>query len=95
MPYPSSMNDVRIYDHALTDQEVKLLAQGLVTHYPLKAPFLPNLLQGVEQYTKEAPFIRNVTDSTNLTDSYREHHNITVEIKRPGKYLFVFICINY
>ena len=29
------MNDVRIYDHALSPLEVKHLAQGLVLHYPL------------------------------------------------------------
>lgn len=86
---PCYLNDVRIYDHALTEAEVKLLAQGLVAHYPLKAPFLPNLLQGVEQYTKEDPLVRNVTDSANLTDSYQEHRDITAEIRRPGKYLFV------
>lgn len=29
------MNDFRIYNHALSQQEVKQLAQGLVVHYPL------------------------------------------------------------
>ena len=29
------LNDVRIYDHCLSEQEVKKLAQGLVLHYPL------------------------------------------------------------
>lgn len=86
---PCYLNDVRIYDHALSVTEVEFLAQGLVAHYPLKAPFLPNLLQGAEQYTKENPLVRNVTDSTNLTDSYKYHNDLTAEIKYPGKYLFV------
>ena len=30
-----SLNDVRVYDHCLSEQEVKKLAQGLVLHYPL------------------------------------------------------------
>ena len=34
-PYVSYLNDVRIYDHCLTENEVKRLAQGLVLHYPL------------------------------------------------------------
>ena len=29
------VNDVRIYDHALSDEEIKQIAQGLVLHYPL------------------------------------------------------------
>lgn len=90
-PYASYMNDVRIYDHALTEAEIKLLAQGLVAHYPLKAPFLPNLLQGAEQYTKENPLVRyaDVNESNSLQDSYVYHEEITVNIRRPGRYIFV------
>ena len=88
---PCYLNDVRIYDHCLTEEEVKLLAQGLVAHYPLKAPFLPNLLQGAEQYTKETPLIRDAYayQHGSKQDSYKYHTNVTANIKRPGRYIFV------
>lgn len=35
-----AMNDVRIYDHALSPLEVKRLAQGLVLHYPLSDAYI-------------------------------------------------------
>jgi hypothetical protein len=30
------MNDFRLYDEALSDQQIKEIAQGLVAHYPLE-----------------------------------------------------------
>ena len=34
-PYVASLNDIRLYDHCLSEAEIKKLAQGLILHYPL------------------------------------------------------------
>ena len=45
-PATTYLNDVRIYDHALSPREVKEISKGLVLHYPLAMPGQENLLQG-------------------------------------------------
>jgi len=39
------MNDIRIYDTALSPREVKEISKGLVLHYPLSMPGGENLLK--------------------------------------------------
>ena len=34
-PYAASLNDIRLYDHCLSESEIKRLTQGLIVHYPL------------------------------------------------------------
>ena len=47
--FNSYINDFRVYDHALSTKEVKELARGMVTHYPmdgLGCDAMPNLATG-------------------------------------------------
>ena len=53
------LNDVRIYNHALSDKEVEEIAKGLVLHYKLDGENMKNLL--INSSSKTAI----VTDTTN------------------------------
>ena len=41
-PFNGQVNDVRIYDHCLSDKEVQEIAKGLVLHYKLDDPYVEN-----------------------------------------------------
>lgn len=47
---PCELNDVRIYDHCLSPQEVKEVAKGLRIHYQLNAARFENLIGRHEMY---------------------------------------------
>ena len=38
-PFYGMIQDVRIYDNALSDREIKELAKGMICHYPLNDPY--------------------------------------------------------
>lgn len=66
-PGKFSLNDVRVYDHALSAKEVGELAKGLVLHYRLSGPGQPNLLNGnihlASAWTPENHIVANYSDS--------------------------------
>lgn len=49
-----NLNDVRVYDHALSAKEVKELAKGLVLHYRLSGPGQENLTKGNNTYERNS-----------------------------------------
>ena len=71
-----SLNDVRVYDHCLSEMEVKKLAQGLIVHYPLNRHGLgqENLLAdtATESIATSADNSAYPSPTTYLTDSGNE-----------------------
>ena len=61
------VNDVRIYDHTLSDKEIKEISQGLVLHYPLNNNGLgnENLLTGTQLLNAGPNIPSGVTTTSN------------------------------
>ena len=50
-PLNGSIQDVRIYDHCLSDTEIKKISQGLIVHYSMSNPdWDNNLLRGTAEW---------------------------------------------
>ena len=50
-PLNGSIQDVRIYDHCLSDTEIKKISQGLIVHYSMNNPdWDNNLLRGTAEW---------------------------------------------
>ena len=89
---PFYINDVRIYNHALSEKEVKELSKGLVLHYKLSGPGNENILtnstglQGTSYWSNRItvgnengiPYlITKRTDTTNSSRIFYSHDAIT------------------
>ena len=74
-----SINDVRIYDHALSPMEVKELAKGLVCHYTLASNSLGPLI---------TENLANTTGFTQWGDSNTLNTNDTSYTNAPGATVF-------
>lgn len=68
---PCTLNDFRIYDHALSTKEVKELAKGLTIHYRLDgAGANPNLVPNSQIWNNSASCTTGLTRSTVNYDGY-------------------------
>lgn len=59
--YSGYFNDFRIYDHALSQKEIRELAKGLTLHYLMSGSAvdaMPNMLTWTKDYTASAPLVR-------------------------------------
>ena len=73
------LNDIRIYDHALSPKEVKELAKGLVLHYRLAGPGQENLVKNSSKYTVSNKFTMTTasTDGVMCPGIYYNNFNTT------------------
>lgn len=81
--FPGKLNDFRVYDHVLSTQEVKKLAQGLILHYPLNYANL-NLLKKA-CFTNEQITAMTVSNAVNIGEWKRE--NSQVVLSMDGSYV--------
>ena len=68
--FAGKLNDVRIYDHCLSDKEVEEIAKGLVLHYKLDNIVKPNLLSEYVVPGQKAPGSTVASGQTNYYGKY-------------------------
>lgn len=86
-----NMNDFRIYDHVLSNREIKEISKGLALHYQLRSSGMLNYLRGSEKYLKDTPLIRKVSDTGQPNDSYiyYDTSDLCAVIPAEGTYTWV------
>jgi len=62
--FNGSIQDVRIYNHTLTPQEVKEISKGLVIHYPLNDGNVTNIAYDCSGYCNNGTITGTLTTST-------------------------------
>lgn len=81
-----NMNDLRFYDHCLSNEEIKQIyqiSQGLILHYPLNSGYgNENLIIGSGKYTKNTPLVR----TRNAVDGWQKESTLYTDTIEAGTY---------
>ena len=86
-PFNGQLNDLRIYDHCLSEEEVAEIAKGLVLHYPLN-----NNNFGNKNYFKNSHFSNGTTswsgpNSAQIRIEIKDGHTCITGTKGTNNYI--------